>query len=1233
MNNSNIPPQPPSSTGGTPQRAPTATSNSGSGGTYNSNRHHHNNNNSNNGNNSNSNKTYRKNYNKDGGAAYPQQMQYLQSAYYQHPNMYASGYHQQYFYPGSIQLPQYNLEQYSNYYQQQQQAAQAQQQQAQQQQAHHHHHQQAQQQQQQQAQQAQQQIYQNHALNKSLSGSKVTLTNKDGKPLDIKQQQQQQAAAAAAAAQRGGSIPSTPQLSQAQQFQQVNSSSQSTTVASSAKSSVVSTPVAKDAHAQLSRPTGPSTPLRPDATTATSSKPISSPSKISDSEKKDAAASFKAAIAAKLAAAKKSQHQSKTASTTPVPVSASTTTVSASSSDPAKDPSQEPVSKEGTPAFATIASPPSSASPAQEQAQVAAQTQASKPVSQEKQVIEESVSETARNDGSEAVVATSTVVDTKKESPEVNDTKQEPSTILGEEAKPIPEKEETEVKTKETTQIPHVPHLPKKPETHPALEDPKVEKVKEVILEKPEAVSTLEAEKASTVTDATATSDVTTDAVSTSVPQPLKSETILEEQSDDAAAKKIPDIPEVPKFTISKLMGKLRFARVVNAYDFTYPEGFSGPDSKFKNSDKIKYDPPFLYQFQNKLELPKDKDWDTKYGSKIVIPDQRSSNKNSNSGNYQQRNNNAGNNNAGSSQQFGKGFVGVNGSNGPMQIRSGSNMRTADFNSRSGSRQNSKRRVGGANVSGAREKSTRNRDGSKRHNTKFGDRPEDEMRQHDQPPPEPVKPLEKSANRWVPRSRVKAEAEVKTAPDGSVIYSEEDVERKVKSHLNKLTLEKFDSISNEILNIANQSKWEKDGKTLKQVIELTFAKACDEPHWSSMYARFCFKLVTDISKDVQDETYLDPKNGVPLSGPVLVRRYLLTRCQLEYEKGWTDKLPTNADGSSIEPEMMSDEYYKAAAAKRRGLGLVRFIGELYKLGLLLDKIILQCLNAQVTNITDPSEDTLENLVQLLRTVGELLDNSPNPHCVQCMNLVFQRVEKIIKTCNIPSRIKFMLMDVVDLRRGKWVGNDINKGPKTLTEIHEDAERKRLEDERANQERRQNSHRGDSRSNSSRGGSNNQWGSNSNRVSQNDIKNVGVVRNSDRSLGPMNNFQRSRSTKQGSNKSNSGINLNSGFTQNIQSSNNNTSSGSNIAAAGNISSPSLSAVKDNAGRENSKRDTPASNMFAALEGHGGDEESSDEEVASKEAPIEGKESIVSTQATVKEEESEGKVSANGLEGTN
>jgi translation initiation factor 4G len=65
----------------------------------------------------------------------------------------------------------------------------------------------------------------------------------------------------------------------------------------------------------------------------------------------------------------------------------------------------------------------------------------------------------------------------------------------------------------------------------------------------------------------------------------------------------------------------------------------------------------------------------------------------------------------------------------------------------------------------------------------------------------------------------------------------EMVERKVKALLNKLTMRRFDSISDKIITCANKSEKEKDGRTLIQVIKLVFEKATDETMFSEMYAR------------------------------------------------------------------------------------------------------------------------------------------------------------------------------------------------------------------------------------------------------------------------------------------------------------------------------------------------------------------------------------------------------------
>ena len=78
-------------------------------------------------------------------------------------------------------------------------------------------------------------------------------------------------------------------------------------------------------------------------------------------------------------------------------------------------------------------------------------------------------------------------------------------------------------------------------------------------------------------------------------------------------------------------------------------------------------------------------------------------------------------------------------------------------------------------------------------------------------------------------------------------------------------MEKFASISDQIIAWANKSKKEKDGHMLIRVIQLVFKKAMDEATWSEMYVQCCTgrKMIEQISTNIQD-------NGIKNNGkPVL----------------------------------------------------------------------------------------------------------------------------------------------------------------------------------------------------------------------------------------------------------------------------------------------------------------------------------------------------------------------------
>ncbi|KAF9560955.1 hypothetical protein CPC08DRAFT_455778 [Agrocybe pediades] len=330
---------------------------------------------------------------------------------------------------------------------------------------------------------------------------------------------------------------------------------------------------------------------------------------------------------------------------------------------------------------------------------------------------------------------------------------------------------------------------------------------------------------------------------------------------------------------------------------------------------------------------------------------------------------------------------------------------------------------------------------------------------------EPVAPLQATANRW-DRKAIQVDAD-----------SPEMVERKVKGLLNKLTMEKFDSISDQIIEWANKSEKEKDGRTLIQVIRLVFEKATDEATWSEMYARLCRKMMEQISSKVQDDG-IKNNDGKPITGGQLFRKYLLNRCQEDFERGWVAKETTAAaaatkaiqdkaikdanekkEGKDEEVALYSDEYYAAQKAKRQGLGLIKFIGELFKLQMLTERIMHECVKKLLGNVDNPEEEEIESLCKLLATVGGILDT---PKARAHLDVYFSRMKELTKSPNVTSRMQFMLQDLIELRERKWVQRQNVAAPTTIAQIHENAAKEKAAQEKESYQRQISMSRGGSR---------------------------------------------------------------------------------------------------------------------------------------------------------------------------
>ncbi|KIO20805.1 hypothetical protein M407DRAFT_54597, partial [Tulasnella calospora MUT 4182] len=280
--------------------------------------------------------------------------------------------------------------------------------------------------------------------------------------------------------------------------------------------------------------------------------------------------------------------------------------------------------------------------------------------------------------------------------------------------------------------------------------------------------------------------------------------------------------------------------------------------------------------------------------------------------------------------------------------------------------------------------------------------------------------------------------------------SPEVVEKRVKTLLSKLRLENFDSVSSQMITWANKSETEKNGATLILVIKLVFEKATDEAHWSEMYARLCRTMMEQISQDVQDDNIRN-NAGEPIVGGHLFHKCLINRCREDFERGWSqreftqaaaalkaadDKVAGGASKANCEnggPVLYSDEYCALLKAKRQVLSLVRFIGDLFKLQMLSERIMHKCIKTLLSNIDNLEEEEIKNFCKLLTTVGQALDTPTGKGRV---DIYFGTMQMLADNPNIESRIRYMLLDVIELRQRSWRPRNANASPATIAQARE-----------------------------------------------------------------------------------------------------------------------------------------------------------------------------------------------------
>mmetsp|Transcript_16212 Transcript_16212/g.67078 ORF Transcript_16212/g.67078 Transcript_16212/m.67078 type:complete len:816 (-) Transcript_16212:224-2671(-) len=239
----------------------------------------------------------------------------------------------------------------------------------------------------------------------------------------------------------------------------------------------------------------------------------------------------------------------------------------------------------------------------------------------------------------------------------------------------------------------------------------------------------------------------------------------------------------------------------------------------------------------------------------------------------------------------------------------------------------------------------------------------------------------------------------------------ESTVRKVHGILNKLTYSRFDTLSEQLVSSGVDSNKE----NLEITIELIFDKALSEPQFAGLYTELCAKLNTQLK---------------PLKGPngeeLTFRKLLLARCREKFVQ------KTKIEGATPE-----EAQALRSQERKRVLGNAIFVGELFKKSLISEKVMHQNVQLLLTDATKQmDEEAMESLAKLLSVVGKSLDR---PEARSWMDVYFQKIKEFSVDSEVSSRIRFVLIDLLELRENAWTPRREDPGPRRLEDLHAEEE--------------------------------------------------------------------------------------------------------------------------------------------------------------------------------------------------
>ncbi|XP_050535904.1 eukaryotic translation initiation factor 4 gamma 3-like isoform X2 [Daktulosphaira vitifoliae] len=289
--------------------------------------------------------------------------------------------------------------------------------------------------------------------------------------------------------------------------------------------------------------------------------------------------------------------------------------------------------------------------------------------------------------------------------------------------------------------------------------------------------------------------------------------------------------------------------------------------------------------------------------------------------------------------------------------------------------------------------------------------------------------LNQTENAWVPTAVKKATKNDSSKNKNEDELKTEDVHKNVRSILNKITPDNKDALTESFKSLSIDTH-----DRLEKTIDLVFEKAIEEQSFAPLYASLCYAM---------QGLQVIYENGTKSTS---FKKLIISKCQSLFELDKAQEMDSakrlseinSCKDSEKKKELQMEFEDNERRLRKRSVGNCRFIGELFKQKILTPNIMLYCI---VNLVTKHDEEPLECLCNLLKTVGKELEQTYS------LNETFDKLRALTSKemkSKIPSRIRFMIQDVIDLRKDKWVPRRLDNKPKLINEIENDAKNEAIE---------------------------------------------------------------------------------------------------------------------------------------------------------------------------------------------